>query len=205
MSKRSGHFPSFIFRGYKSDIWDGGHRVPTIARWPGHIQRGSVNSELVSLTDFMATCAALLQKKLPDNAAEDSYNILPYLLGASKKPIRPAIVYASIDGNFAIQQDKWKLEFCPGSGGWESPKNRQAYIERLPSVQLYDMQNDISEKVNVEAQHPRLVKNLKTLMEQYLKTGRSTPGKPLKNDVPVDMWKLNYQLPISQGEVHIDP
>ncbi len=192
--EKLGHFPSYVFRGYKSDIWDGGHRVPTIVRWPGHIPEGSTCPELISLTDFMATTAGILQEKLPDNYAEDSYNILPYLLGKAKSPIRPAIVYASIDGNFSIQKGKWKLEFCPGSGGWESPKNRQAFNEGLPVVQLYDMKADISEKINVEAQHPDVVKQLTKIMETYLKEGRSTPGKPLKNDVSIDLWKKQYQL-----------
>ncbi len=187
--EKLGHFPSYIFRGYKSDIWDGGHRVPTIVRWPGHVQRGSVCNQLVSLTDFMATCAGILYKKLPDNSAEDSYNILPYLLGNTKKSVRPAIVYASIDGNFSIQEGKWKLEFCSGSGGWGSPQNKEAYKEGLPMVQLYDMDADVSEKVNVEANHSDVVKRLTILMEAYLKNGRSTTGKPLKNDVSIDLWK----------------
>ena len=198
-----GHYPSYIFRGYKSDIWDGGHRVPTIVKWPGHVQQGSTCSELISLTDFMATSAGILQKKLPNNSAEDSYNILPYLLGTSKNEIRPAVVYASIDGNFSIQKGKWKLEFCPGSGGWELPKNKQAYSEGLPLVQLYDMHSDTTEKVNVEATHPEVVKQLTRLMETYLKTGRSTPGLRLKNDIQVDLWKKGYQLPDAPGK--IDP
>lgn len=201
--EKLGHFPSYVFRGYKSDIWDGGHRVPTIVRWPGHVKQGSICNQLVSLTDFMATTAGIVHKKLPDNSAEDSYNILPYLLGNTKKSIRPTIVYASIDGNFSIQEGKWKLEFLPGSGGWESPNNKQAYKEGLPVVQLYDMDVDVSEKVNVEAQYPDVVKRLTKLMKTYLKNGRSTVGKPLKNDVPIDLWKKQYQMLGINGK--IDP
>lgn len=194
------HYPSYVFRGYKSDIWEGGHRVPTIVRWPGHVQQGSTCAELISLTDFFATTAGILKRKLPANFAEDSYDILPYLLGKAKSPIRPAIVYASLDGNFSIQKGKWKLGFCPGSGGWDLPKNRQAYKEGLPIVQLYDMDLDIAEKVNVEAEHPGVVKELTTLMETYLKTGRSTPGLSLKNDAQIDLWKKEYMSPEDPGK-----
>jgi arylsulfatase A len=199
-----GHMPSYIFRGYKSDIWDGGHRVPTIARWPGHVQAGSVCNELVSLTDFTATVAGILQKKLPGNAAEDSYNVLPYLLGKQKKAIRTDVVYASIDGNFSIKKGKWKLVFCPGSGGWELPKNKEAFQKGMPLVQLYDMAADVSEKTNVEAAHPEIVKQLTQLMKSYLKNGRSTPGVPLKNAVPVDIWKKAYQLPDTKNIIDLN-
>lgn len=190
--EKLGHYPSYTFRGYKADIWEGGHRIPLVVRWPGKIKAGTVSNDLVSLTDFMATSADILQVKLPEDAAEDSYSILPDLMGKAQKAVRPAIVYASIDGNFSIQQGKWKLEFCPGSGGWASPKNNKAYQEGLPLVQLYNMQSDISEKGNVAAQHPDVVKHLTGLMEQYVANGRSTPGKSLQNNVKVDIWKKGY-------------
>lgn len=193
-----GHYPSYIFRGYKSDIWDGGHRVPFIARWPGHIKPGSACSDLISLTDFMATCAALIHKKLPDNVAGDSYNILPDLMGTAKEAIRPAIVYQSIDGHFSIQEGKWKLELCPGSGGWESPKNKEAYKNGLPLMQLYNMHTDPSEKSNVENQYPQIVEHLTKLLERYVKRGRSTPGRQLRNDVKVDIWKKGYMQNIKK-------
>ena len=87
----------------------------------------------------------------------------------------------------------------------DAPKNKQAYRKGLPLVQLYDMKAGISEKVNVEANHPEVVKHLTKLMKTYLKTGRSTSGRPLKNDVPVDIWKKDYKLPDSQGKAKIDP
>ncbi|TZF82615.1 arylsulfatase [Pedobacter sp. BS3] len=192
--EKLGHYPSYIYRGYKSDIWDGGHRIPLIARWPKQIQANTTCTDLVSLTDFMATCADLIQKKLPDSVAEDSYSLLPDLTGKAKQPVRPAIMYQSIDGNFAIQQGKWKLELCPGSGGWAAPRNKQAYKEGLPVIQLYDMQTDPSEKTNVQAQHPDIVKNLTELLEQYVRQGRSTPGRPLKNTMRVNILKKNKYM-----------
>lgn len=193
--EKRGHYPSYIFRGYKSDIWEGGHRVPLVVRWPGKVKAGSVSEDPVSLTDFMATGADLLKVKLPDSAAEDSYSLLADLKGKAKKPVRPAIVYASIGGYFSVQQGKWKLAFCPGSGGWASPGNKQAYQKGWPLVQLYDMQADVTERMNVAAQHPDVVQRLTRLMEQYIADGRSTPGKRQQNNTAVDLWKKSYMTP----------
>jgi arylsulfatase A-like enzyme len=184
-----GHFPSGPFRGYKSDIWEGGHRVPFFVRWPGKVNPGSQSSQLISLADFMATCAGLLDAKLPANAGEDSVNLLPAFFGKYQGPLREAVVYNSIEGNFGIQQGSWKLELCPGSGGWGSPKDPMAKKQWLPPVQLYDMEKDIGEKHNVQAEHPEVVKRLTALLEKYVKDGRSTPGPEEKNDSPVDIWK----------------
>jgi len=140
----------------------------------------------------MATCAGLLNEKLPDNAGEDSYNIMPYLAGETKRPVRKSIVYASMYGNFSIQEGKWKLELCPNSGGYASPKEWRAYREGSPLIQLYDMESDVSEKRNVEAQFPEVAKRMTKLLETIIKNGRSTPGRKLKNDVPVDLWKKGW-------------
>ncbi|MBN9297726.1 MAG: arylsulfatase [Filimonas sp.] len=184
-----GHYPSINYRGYKSDIWEGGHRVPFIAKWPGNIKAGTVTNNCISLTDFMATCAAITNTTIPATAAEDSYSFLPAFKNAAVKSTRPSIVYHSIDGNFAIEKGKWKLELCPGSGGWTAPRNAAAVKENLPPVQLFDMENDVAEKNNVQAQYPEVVKELQSLLEKYIADGRSTPGKPVTNDVAIDLWK----------------
>jgi arylsulfatase A-like enzyme len=193
--ERKGHFPSAVYRGYKADIWDGGHRIPFLACWPGKIKPGSQSAQLICLTDLMATCADLLGEKLPDNAAEDSVSILPALCGGDKAPLREAVVHHSINGRFAIRQGQWKLEFCPGSGGWGQPSDAKAAAEGLTSVQLYDMTRDVGEQRNVCQEHPETVKRLTRLLEQHLATGRSTPGRPQKNDVPVDIWKEKASRP----------
>lgn len=187
-----GHYPSIHYRGYKADIWEGGHRIPFVVKWPGQVRPGSTCSKTVCLSDFMATVAGMLHKPLPDNAAEDSYNILPYLTGQSSREIREATIHHSIDGNFAIRQGKWKLELCPGSGGWAKPRNAEAFKQGLPPVQLYDLEADIREQHNVQAKHPEVVKRLMALLQQYVEEGRSTPGKRQKNDTPVDLWKKVY-------------
>lgn len=185
----AGHWVSQRFRGFKSDIWEGGHRIPFIARWPGQVKAGSTCGQLICLTDLMASCADLLAAKLPDNAGEDSISILPALRGSPAGPHHGAVVHHSGNGRFSLRQGKWKLELCPGSGGWSQPSDAQAIKNGLPSVQLYDMSQDDTERVNVEEKHPEVVERLVRLLEEYVAEGRSTPGAPQKNDVRVDMWK----------------
>lgn len=174
-----GHDPSYIFRGTKADIFEGGHRIPFIVRWPGKIKPGMVSDETVCLTDLMATCAALVGDTLTDNAGEDSYNMLPLFLGESlDKPFREATVHHSINGSFSLRQGKWKLEMCPGSGGWSDPRPKKAREMNLPPVQLYDLSVDIAEQHNVYSLHPEVVKQMETLLKKYIIEGRSTPGTP---------------------------
>ena len=184
-----GHDPSYVFRGHKADIFDGGHRVPFLVRWPGVVQPGTTSGQLVSLVDLTATCAEVVGAKLPDDAAEDSVSLLPVLRGEADAPVREALVHHSISGKFSIRQGRWKLELCPGSGGWSQPRDPQAVRQGLPPIQLYDMEADVGEQRNVEAEHPEVVKRLTALLERYVAQGRSTPGKPQKNAVDVDIWK----------------
>ncbi|MBN1909916.1 MAG: arylsulfatase [Pirellulales bacterium] len=188
---KKGHDPSYIYRGHKADIWDGGHRVPFIVRWPGKVSAGTTSGQLVSLVDFMATCADITGTTLPEDAAEDSVSLLPVLLGKAAGPVREALVHHSIQGKFSIRQGRWKLELCPGSGGWSEPRDPKARKQGLPSIQLYDISADPAERHNVQADHPDVVKSLTTLLQQYVTTGRSTPGTSRKNDGKVDIWKRN--------------
>jgi len=183
------HDPSGGFRGHKADIWDGGHRVPFIVRWPGKVQPGTTSDQLVSLVDFTATCADILGVPLPDNAAEDSVSLLPVLLDKADGPVREALVHHSISGKFSLRQGRWKLELCPGSGGWSAPRDPEAVKKGLPPIQLYDMSEDPAEQRNVQAEHPEVVKKLTALLERYVAQGRSTPGAPQENTGTVDIRK----------------
>ena len=187
--EKKGHHPNYIFRGHKADIWDGGHRIPFICRWPGKIKARSKTDQLTCLTDLMATSADIVGAKLPAAAGEDSVSMLPALLGTARAPLREAVVHHSIEGRFGIRQGKWKLELCPGSGGWSAPKDGVARSQGLPDIQLYDMSGDISERANVQDKHADVAERLTKLLEKYVADGRSTPGAPQKNDVPVDIWK----------------
>jgi arylsulfatase A-like enzyme len=186
--ERKGHYPSFEFRGAKADIWDGGHHIPFIARWPGTVAPGSRCDLLLCLTDFMATFADIVGAKLPANAGEDSVSFLSALEG-KKAPPRDAVVHHSIEGKFALRQGDWKLELCPGSGGWSKPGDPEARKLNLPAVQLYDMHADISERRNLQADHPEVVDRLTKLLEKYIAEGRSTPGPRQTNDVPIVLRK----------------
>ena len=156
----SGHSPNGALRGKKASIFEGGHRVPFIARWPGKIEAGSVNNQLVGLNDFMATAAAVVGHNLPDNAAEDSVNILPTLLDPIKQ-VRRNLVNHSNAGIFAIREGDWKLILSK---------------DKAMPMQLYDLANDIVEKNNLYKEHPEIVKRLSAKLEQYRQSGRSVIG-----------------------------
>ena len=184
-----GHYPSAQFRGYKADIWDGGHRIPFICRWPAKIKAGTSSSQLVCLTDLMATCAELLGERLPGNAGEDSVSLLPALFGSDRVPLHEAVVHHSINGMFSIRQGPWKLELCPGSGGWGAPGDPAARKAGLPPVQLYNMELAADEQKNLQAEHPEIVAKLTKLLERFVAEGRSTPGAPQTNDAPIVIRK----------------
>jgi len=181
------------WRGMKADIYEGGHRVPLIVRRPGHIIPGSRSDATVSLVDIMATCADVAGYKLPDNAAEDSFSLMPLLLGEEQgRPRRDSVICHSIDGSFALRRGKWKLEFCAGSGGWSYPNNRTAIKKGLPKWQLYDLDSDPKERHNVIREHPELVKEMTAMLKKDIERGRSTPGTPQPNDAGKTWWP---QLP----------
>ena len=176
--EKAGHFSSNGRRGYKADIYEGGHRVPFIAKWPSRIKANTKSEETICLTDFFATCASIQGQKLADNTAEDSYDLTPILYGkTSLKNLREATVHHAVEGAFAIRQGQWKLILEPGSGGWSFPKPGKDY-EGLPAIQLYDLEKDPQEKNNIYAQHPEKVTQLKTLLKKYIQEGRSTKGRP---------------------------
>lgn len=184
------HDPSFIYRGHKADIFEGGHRVPFIMEWPKVIAAGSKSEETTCLTDLMATTAAIIGDTLAANEGEDSFDFLPILKGNElKAPIREATVHHSVNGSFSIRQGDWKLSFCPGSGGWSDPRPKEAREQGLPPIQLHNLKEDPSEQNNLAASEPELVGRLTNLLEQYIQNGRSTPGMKQQND-----RKINYIL-----------
>jgi arylsulfatase A-like enzyme len=181
-----GHYASARFRGYKSDLWDGGHRVPFLVRRPGLVQPGSECDEIICLTDFLATVAELLDVELPDDSAPDSVSFLPALRGKPIVSEREAIVHHSISGRFGIRDGKWKLNLCAGSGGWIHPREDAAEQMGLPRSQLYDLDADPGETNNLIDAEPDKAERLTALLRRYIDEGRSTPGPKLDNDVKVD-------------------
>jgi arylsulfatase A len=155
-----GHKSSGDRRGYKAHIWEGGHREPLIARWPGRIEPGSCCNQLVGLNDFIATCAAITDYALPPGAAEDSVNLLPALLGQSgDQPLREDLVHHSARGAFSIRHGRWKCIFdTRGSGGWPPPSDGPP-VPGTPG-QLYDLQEDPAECRNLWDEKPEVVQQL---------------------------------------------
>lgn len=175
-----GHFPSGPLRGYKSDVWEGGHRVPFIVRWPGHVEPKSVCHYLVHQADLIATCAEVTGAKLQATSGEDSVSLLPLLRGEDR-PLRDHAVSQSSGGLISIRRGPWKLVFGPGSGGWGKGRDDHP-------AQLYNLADDLGETRNLYAERREMVKELTALMEKLVNDGRSTPGQIQKNDQPFD-WK----------------
>lgn len=173
--EKFGHRANGPWRGQKSDIHEGGHRVPFICRWPGRIKPGTQSRQTICLTDLLATWAAILGDPLPADAGQDSYNILPALLDPSlDKPIREATVHHSGNGIFALRQGPWKLIQGLGSGGFTAP----AQVKPKPGGpqgQLYNLEDDPSEQKNLWAEHPEIVERLGALLERYKQQGHSRP------------------------------
>lgn len=188
-----GHRPNSIYRGHKADLFDGGHRIPCILRWPEGAKPHEVR-QTVCLTDFYATFAAINGYKLMDSEGEDSYNLLPAIVSETEiDPIREATVHHSIDGQFTIRQGDWKLLLSASSGGWSAPTPTDTLaLDSLPPIQLYNMKDDPSETTNVEAEHPEIVSRLRALMAKYVREGRSTPGAPQKNDGEYPWKELDW-------------
>lgn len=186
---RRGHFSSAEYRGYKTDIWEGGHRIPFVARFPGRIEAGSCCDRTICLVDVMATCAELTGVSLPDDAAEDSFSFLPLLLNQPERYVRDAVVHHSGPGKFAIREGEWKLEFCEGSGGNSFPTDFEAASSGASDMQLYNLREDPEERRNLAAERPDVVRRLQEKMEAFIRNGRSTPGPELRNDGTVRLYK----------------
>ena len=185
----AGHDQNYIYRGHKADLFEGGHRVPFVARWPERVKAGSVSHQTIGQLDLLATAAEITGGKHPENAGEDSVSFLSVLLGKDGESAREALVSQSIGGQFAIRKGKWKLLLCPGSGGWSAPRPGRADFSEMPPIQLYDLENDPGEENNLQAEHPGKVEELKSLLASYIAEGRSTPGARQENDANIEMIK----------------
>lgn len=185
--KKLRHDPSGGFRGHKADIYEGGHRIPLLIRWPAGIRPGTRVSETVCLSDLMATMAELLGVSLPDHMGEDSVSNLPLWQG-KKGPVRKTTVHQSIDGSLAIRKGNLKLEMCPGSGGWSWPRPGKDSTQGMPSFQLYDLETDPTEQHNLLKERPDEAAALRSMLLQIVQSGRSTPGLPQKNN-GADIWE----------------
>ena len=147
--------------------------MPFVASWPRAIPSGIVSSEIIELTDVLATCAAIVGADLPPDAGPDSYDILPALQGQLlERPLREAVVHHSLDGMFSIRQGPWKLCLGLGSGGFTQPQ-RLPQHPGDPAGQLYNLDDDRAEQHNLYAEYPAVVKRLTAILERYQRQGYS--------------------------------
>jgi arylsulfatase A len=171
-----GHRSNLNNRGQKSDVYDGGHRIPFIIRWPGHVRPGTTSEQLGCLVDLAATCAGVARVRLPHDAAEDSFDLRPALLEQASRPIRDAVVHHSGSGLFAIRSGDWKLVTGLGSGGFSRPVRVEPH-PGAPDVQLYNLKSDRDEQTNVAAGHPEIVRSLRAKLDLIQQAGRSRPDE----------------------------
>jgi len=162
------HTANGPFRGTKADVWEAGHHVPLLARWPGRIEAGTRCGQSVCLTDLFSTCADVVGVKLGNDLAEDSYSMLRLLDGADE-PRGAPVIHHSAGGMFAIRDGKWKLVLGNGSGGREKPRGEPFG----KPYQLFDLSTDVGETTNVAARHPQVVARLSERFQQIHDAGRS--------------------------------
>lgn len=185
----AGHKASYIYRGHKADIYEGGHRVPFVARWPEKITAGTKSDALISQVDFLATAAEIAGAAVPEAQGEDSVSFLSLLEDAAAEPTRNSIITQSINGSFAVRDGKWKLALCPGSGGWSEPRPGRTDMSAFSPVQLFDLATDPGEQNNLAEEEPERVKKMTAALQSMIDQGRTTPGPALSNDVAVEMIK----------------
>ena len=181
--REHGHDPSAGFRGMKSDLYEGGHRVPCLVRWPGRIARGGSSDALAGTTDLFATCLSAAGVKVAAGG-EDSVDLLPVLTGKAKMA-RESYILHSIDGRFAFRKGTLKYLACRGSGGWSPPTPKDRDYMRLPPDQLFDLAEDPSEESNLARPRQAEVERLWAELAGQVKAGRTTPGPASPNDVEV--------------------
>ncbi len=175
----AGHMPSGPFRGHKGDIWEGGHRVPLLVRWPGKVAAGSTSSHLVSLTDLFATSLDMIGAGLPASGAEDSMSFLPAMLGEPSGSARQSLVSHSNEGEFAYRDGPWKLVFRRSDPSLQKSRGQATVAE------LYNLETDIAEAHDLASEHPDMVGDLTRRFDDLIARGASRPGIESANDTAV--------------------
>lgn len=188
--QRFGHESTGPYRGMKADAWEGGHRVPFVARWPGHIPAGTTSDQTLCFTDMLATFAALVKDILPVDAGEDSFNMLPAFRGDElEEQIRQATVLKQ--SATAIRSGRWKLITHLGSGGFSNPRRRDAEAGE-PEGQLYDLQADPGESQNLWDEEPDIVARLTDLLQRQKNQDRTAPRSDRPNFIVILADDMGY-------------
>jgi arylsulfatase A len=205
-----GHFASASFRGLKGSLWEAGHRVPFLARWPAVVKAGTDSEQVICTTDLLATVAELHDVELPGDAGEDSVSFLPALHGKLiPGNAERGVVHHSDSGVFAIRRGDWKVVFDK-AGGTRRANPKDPLVKNPAEIQLFDMGNDPAESTNLQAAHPERVEALGRLLGEFIARGRSTPG-PDRKHPEVKRWtqlepiRRYLQNPPNTGEPQKDP
>ncbi len=212
MRNTHGHDGARPWRGVKRDQWEGGHRTPLLVRWPGKVQPGAVSDQLLSLTDLMATCASITGAPLPPDAAEDSFDMLPVLLGeAGERPVRPHLLQQTISLAMSIRMGEWKYLDHKGSGGNNYSRDGDWGMKQfaLPNThpnpdapgQLYDLAADPGERTNLFSEHPNRVKAMKARLEELKSSTRSAPWREGLTPIGPIVPGLHAEHPLDERAV----
>lgn len=186
-----GHNPSYVFRGKKTDIYEGGHRIPAIISWPDRYKEAKTCDQMTCLCDLYATFAEMLGEAISDNAGEDSISLMPALHENQK--VRNSVVHSSGNGSFSIRTQDWKLELCRDAGSGMSKSVFEPTTTDEVPYQLYNLTEDVSEKHNVAADHPDICLKMMEELMTIVENGRSTSGVPQEN-AGTDSWKQLQDL-----------
>lgn len=185
--KTYGHRANGEWRGQKADIWEGGHREPFVARWPGHIPAGTVTGQLFGLVDLLPTIASAVRAPVPEGAAEDGTDVFAVLTGELGESPRASIVHHSGDGVFSLRHGNWKLVMGSGSGGFSEPKGRPCDA-LSPEGQLYDLSVDPGETDNLWRSHASMVAQLYALLKQAARGPASGLSfDALRHEIKIDL------------------
>ncbi|MCB1062280.1 MAG: sulfatase-like hydrolase/transferase [Verrucomicrobiae bacterium] len=197
---KAGHQPSGPYRGHKGDIWEGGHRVPLVVRWPGKVAAGSASDRTVSLTDLFATFAGVVGDPLPADGAEDSISFLPDLLGEGEGT-RTGLVSHSNMGEFALRDGSWKIVYRMAG------KNVEASRGQATIAELYDLEHDIAEANNLADQHPDIVATLTAKLNAVIHRGATRENISAHNDCDVDFRKTQTErwAPVAASDTTTAP
>ena len=175
----AGHMPSGPFRGHKGDVWEGGHRVPLVVRWPTQVEAGTSNDQMVCLTDIFATCADIVAAELPEGGAEDSFSFLTSMSGRTDNEGRTTLVNHSNHGEFAFRDGPWKLVFRMSGRNLEESRGKPTIAE------LFNLESDINEQHDVSGQHPDVVEQMTADLTTLINNGTSRADQTAANDTPV--------------------
>lgn len=171
------HFSSGGFRGVKRDLWEGGHHVPMVVRWPGQVPEGRVTDGLMSQIDVYATIAAALGVPLPVRSAEDSVNQLDFWRGKAPSN-RTSLVHNTNPKHYAVRSGEWLLVDAPTGGvskvpGWFD--TRFGYAKNIARGELYNLREDRAQKRNLYEEHPGKVEELRAELKRIQESGKNTP------------------------------